>query len=74
MTFNNLYLAFFIFKNIYINILHECEESRDVDKLFKVESIKNEFEKSTMHPLYNDEIDLEEVNQNIHDIKEHNTL
>jgi hypothetical protein len=80
MTLKNVYPKFIdlqktIIKNI--NILHECKESRDVDRLLKVKSTQLEFgkknieEKSTMNPLYEDDIE-NELQQNILDIKEQN--
>jgi hypothetical protein len=57
--------------------LHECKESKDVDKLLRVKSTQLKFdkeeikEKSTMNPLHEDDIE-NELQQNIHDIKEQN--
>ncbi len=60
-----------------INILYECKESRDTNRLLRVKSIQPKFdkenieEKSTMNPFYEDDIEIE-LQQNIHDIKEQN--
>jgi hypothetical protein len=55
-------------------ILHECHESRNANRLLRVDSTQLEFdkedreEKSTMNPIYKYDIE-NELQQNIHDIK-----
>ncbi len=73
-----MWTQYFLICNLKkISILHECKESRFVDRLLRVKSTQLQFDKenieeeSTMNPFYEDDIE-NKLQQNIHYIKEQN--